>query len=91
MNTEAIGDWFMTLPPQDRVDWLEVSQTGVGLGPALLRTLPDERRPGHAEAWVFGPVYADWLNAPVPPPAYILAQTLGEFLTAEYSRWYQAE
>lgn len=91
MSTERIQDWFATLPPQARVDWLETGQTAVGLTAVLLRTLPEEHRPGHADAWVFGPVYPKWLLAAADSPAYVLSGQFGEFLAAEYSRWYGGE
>ncbi len=91
MGVEQIRDWFATLPPQARVDWLEVGQTGAGLTPGLLTTLPVERRPGHADAWVLGPVYSKWLVTVADSPAYALSELFGEFLAAEYSRWYDVE
>lgn len=88
MSTEQIRAWFATLPPQDRVDWLETGQTATGLTPRLLRTLPEQRQPGHAHAWIFGPVYPGWLTIAADTPAHILSEEFGEFLAAEYDRWY---
>ncbi len=83
--------WFAALPPQDRVDWLEVGQTTVGLTPRLLHTLPPERRPGQARAWVLGPVDPAWLANAAGEPAYIVAEEFGRFLAAEYDRWYRSD
>jgi hypothetical protein len=88
---EQVRAWFSSLPPQDRADWLEVRQTGAGLIPTLLQTLPGERRPGCAGAWVLGPVDPSWLTNQTRNPAYVLAEEFGHFLAAEYDRWYRTE
>ena len=85
---EPVRAWFAALPPQDRVDWLEVGQTATGLTQRLLRTLPPERQPGHDLAWVLGPVDPAWLASAPDSPAYVPSEEFGQFLAAEYERWY---
>ena len=85
---EQIRAWFTGLPPQERVDWLEVQQTAAGLTGRLLATLPERRRPGQAEAWVLGPVDPAWLATPPEGPAYVLSVNFGQFLSTEYNEWY---
>jgi hypothetical protein len=84
MSTE-IAQWFAGLTPEQQQTWLDAWENG-GITAELVDTLPAEKRPNKAGAWVYW-VHGGWVSAPETfSTEWIMRDELRDFLDAEYGR-----